>query len=218
MARIFIIGVTGGIGHRLAPLLLANGHQVTGLHRKPEQADNLRNAGITPVLGDLMELTAETLAPLIRGHDIVVFSSGAAGSGLDRTTRIDGDGPGHVVAAMKQEGISRLYLVSAFPEAGRGRDPNPRFEHYMTEKKRADADVAASDADWVILRPGTLLHEDQDGRVNAGFAIPYGTVKRGNVAQFLAKLIETPEIRREILELTDGGTEISEAVNRIVRK
>ena len=119
---------------------------------------------------------------------------------------------------MKQEGISRLYLVSAFPEAGRGKDPNPRFEHYMTEKKRADADVAASDADWVILRPGTLLHEDQDGRVNAGFAIPYGTVKRGNVAQFLAKLIETPEIRREIIELTDGGTEISDAVNRIVRK
>lgn len=218
MARIFIIGVTGGIGHRLAPLLLANEHQVTGLHRKPEQADNLRNAGITLVLGDLMELTAETLAPLIRGHDIVVFSSGAAGGGLDRTTRIDGDGPGHVVAAMKQEGISRLYLVSAFPEAGRGKDPNPRFEHYMTEKKRADADVAASDVDWVILRPGTLLHEDQDGRVNAGFAIPYGTVKRGNVAQFLAKLIETPEIRREIIELTDGGTEISEAVNRIVRK
>lgn len=218
MARVFIIGVTGGIGHRLAPILLANGHQVTGLHRKTEQADNLRNAGITPVAGDLMELTAETLAPLIRGHDIVIFSSGAAGSGLDRTTRIDGDGPGHVLAAMKQEGISRLYLVSAFPEAGRGKDPNPRFEHYMTEKKRADADVAASDADWVILRPGTLLHEDQDGRVNAGFAIPYGTVKRGNVAQFLAKLIETPEIRREIIELIDGGTEISDAVNRIVRK
>lgn len=217
MARIFITGVTGGIGHRLAPLLLANGHQVTGLHRKPEQADNLRNAGITPVLGDLMELTAETLAPLIRGHDIVVFSSGAAGSGLDRTTRIDGDGPGHVVAAMKQEGISRLYLVSAFPEAGRGKDPSPRFEHYMTEKKRADADVAASDRDWVILRPGTLLHEEQDGQVNAGLAIPYGTVKRGNVAQFLAELIETPQIRREIIELTDGGTLISEAITRIVR-
>ena len=217
MARIFIIGVTGGIGHRLAPLLLANGHQVTGLHRKPEQADNLRNAGITPVLGDLMELTAETLAPLVRGHDIVVFSSGAAGSGLDRTTRIDGDGPGYVLAAMKKEGVSRLYLVSAFPEAGRGKDPNPRFEHYMTEKKRADAVVAASDADWVILRPGTLLHEDQDGQVNAGLAIPYGTVKRGNVAQFLTELFEIPQSRREIIEPTDGLTATYEAVTRIAR-
>ena len=118
---------------------------------------------------------------------------------------------------MKKEGVSRLYLVSAFPEAGRGKDPNPRFEHYMTEKKRADAVVAASDADWVILRPGTLLHEDQDGQVNAGLAIPYGTVKRGNVAQFLTELIEIPQIRREIIELTDGQTATYEAVTRIAR-
>ncbi|HCA76230.1 MAG TPA: NAD-dependent dehydratase, partial [Alteromonas sp.] len=41
MSRIFFIGATGGVGHRLLPQLIAQGHEVTALHRKPEQADSL---------------------------------------------------------------------------------------------------------------------------------------------------------------------------------
>ncbi|WP_161556160.1 hypothetical protein [Mangrovicoccus ximenensis] len=44
MSRIFVIGATGGVGHRLVPLLTGAGYGVSGLHRKPEQADALRAA------------------------------------------------------------------------------------------------------------------------------------------------------------------------------
>ncbi len=217
MSKVFIIGATGGIGHRLSPMLVNAGYKVIGLHRKPEQADELRKAGVSPVEGDFIDMSVDDLAAAMSGADTVVFSAGAAGSGLERTTAIDGEGPAKVISAMKQQEIHRLYLVSAFPEAGRGKEPKPGFEHYMKMKKQADADVVSSGLDWVILRPGTLLHEDGDNQVSAGLAIPYGTVKRGNVAAFLAELIETPAINREIIELTDGDTPVTEAAQSLVR-
>ena len=67
------------------------------------------------------------------------------------------------------------------------------------------------------MRPGTLVSEEGNGLVNANFAVPYGDVSRGNVAKMLAKLIDTPSIKRKIIELTDGNTPIDEAVNFINR-
>lgn len=215
--RIFLIGATGGVGHRLLPMLHARGHRIVGLHRKPEQSAGIASAGGIPVPGDIIGMTVDDLVTAAKGCDVIVFSAGAAGSGLDRTTAIDGDGPIKAMEAARRLGISRFYIVSAFPDAGRRGERNDRFEHYMAEKKRADVAVAASDLDWVILRPGTLVHEDGDGRVTLGPAIPYGNVARGNVALVLAELIERPQIRREIVELTDGTTPADEAVSRLQR-
>lgn len=217
MSRILLIGATGGVGSRLAPMLIVAGHQVSGLYRTPGQEDRLAAAGIEPVEGDLMQMTAEDMTRAARGHDIIVFSAGAAGSGADRTSEIDGQGPVKCLAAARANGISRLYLVSAFPEAGRGAQPKMGFEHYMRVKKQADVAVAQSDLDWVILRPGTLLHEDGDGKVALGKALPYGKVARGNVAAVLSRLIATPGIRREIYELTDGDVPVARAVSELVR-
>ena len=212
MASVFIIGATGGVGGRLGPLLVQSGHKVIGLHRKPEQAAELSERGIAPVHGDIMEMTPKQLAEAAQGAEVIVFSAGAAGSGLDRTTAIDGDGPIKAVEAAKLLGITRLYLVSAFPEARRQGERVSSFEHYMSEKKRADAAVAASDLDWVILRPGVLLHEEGEGTATMGPAIMDGSVARGTVARTLLALIEQPSVRREIIELTDGPTPIKEAV------
>lgn len=217
MSRILLIGATGGVGHRLLPLLVEAGHAVTALHRTPAQAEVLRAVGATPLQGDLMEMDAAAMTEAAKGQDVIIFSAGAAGSGLDRTAEIDGQGPVKVIAAAKANGISRVYLVSAMPEAGRGREVKPNFEVYMRTKKQADAALVASDLDWVILRPGTLLHEDGDDAVSLSPAIPYGPVKRGNVAAVLARLIDTPQIRREIFELTDGNTPVAEAVAGLVR-
>lgn len=213
--KIFVIGATGGVGHRLLPMLVERGHEVVGLHRKPEQAEDIRAAGAVPVAGDIMEMSARDIAEAAKGADVIVFSAGAAGSGLDRTTAIDGDGPVKCIEAAHMLGITRLYLVSAFPEATRHKERNPRREHYFMEKKRADVAVAQSDLDWVIVRPGTLQHEDGDGKVSLGPAVPYGPVARGNVALVLAELIAHPDFRREIVELTDGDVPAAEAVNAL---
>ena len=217
MADIVIIGATGGVGSRLIPMLVRRGHSVTGLHRKDEQAGDLKDAGATPAKGDLMEMSADDFAAVIKGADAVVFSAGAAGSGAERTSMIDGQGPVKLIEAARATGVKRIYLVSVFPDAGRDRDIGEGFEHYMREKKQADAALAASGLDYVIIRPGTLKDADGDGQVAAGRALTYGDVARGNVAAFIAELIDTPEIRQDIFELTDGDVPVDVAVSGLRR-
>jgi uncharacterized protein YbjT (DUF2867 family) len=217
MSKIFIIGATGGVGSRLGPLLVEAGHDVTGLHRKPEQAESLENAGVAPRCGDIMTMTADDFADFTSDCDVVVFSAGAAGSGLERTTAIDGEGVIKTIHAARANGIARVYLVSAFMDAGRDQPRSDGFEHYMKVKRQADNALVASGLDWIILRPGTLVSEEGNGLVNAGLAIPYGFVARGNVAKMLAALIDTPTIRREIIELTDGDIPVQDAAMLLQR-
>ncbi len=51
--NIFITGAGGFIGGSIAAGLVRAGHHVTGLVRRPEQVDALRQLGVEPVIGDL---------------------------------------------------------------------------------------------------------------------------------------------------------------------
>ena len=57
---------------------------------------------------------------------------------------VDGDGVSKAIAAARLAGISRLLLVSVFPEAWRERHKPESFEHYMAAKKRADVALVRS--------------------------------------------------------------------------
>jgi uncharacterized protein YbjT (DUF2867 family) len=217
MSKIFIIGATGGVGSKLVTMLVKTGHKVTALHRKPEQASHLKDAGVTACLGDIMDMTADDLVSLTKNSDVIVFTAGAAGSGLERTSGIDGEGVIKTIHAAKANGISRVYLVSAFMDAWRDRPRSDGFEHYMKVKRGADNALVASGLEWVILRPGTLTNEDGNGLVSANLAVPQGPVARGNVAATLAALIETPTIRREIIEVADGDVPVQEAIMSLQR-
>jgi len=52
---IFLAGATGAIGRKLVPLLTEAGFTVYGSTRKPERADSLRRAGVTPVVVDVFD-------------------------------------------------------------------------------------------------------------------------------------------------------------------
>jgi len=165
------------------------------------------------VVGDIVNMTKSDFTEAARGAEVIVFSAGAAGSGVDRTTAIDGDGAINAMSAATELGIRRFILVSAFPEAGRRGERREWFEHYMAEKKRADIALATSTLDWVILRPGTLTDDEGNGLVTLGPAIQSGPVARGNVAKTIKEIIGRPEIKKRILELTDGETPIAEALS-----
>ncbi|MVU78393.1 NAD(P)H-binding protein [Nocardia sp. ET3-3] len=214
--KVFQIGAAGGIGRRLSMLLTARGDHVTGMHRNPEQADVIAATGATPLVGDLISDTVEQLAAKFRGHDVIVFSAGAHGTGVDQTTLIDGKGLEKAAEAARQAGVSRFVLVSVFPDAGRDRETTPGFEHYMRVKKTADVFLAGTDLDWLIVRPGTLRDEPGNGLVTAGLAIEYGDIRRDNVAAFLDAALRRPALNRVIIELTDGPTPVEEAVDRLL--
>ncbi|GAA3779550.1 hypothetical protein GCM10022225_79690 [Plantactinospora mayteni] len=103
--KVFQIGTAGGIGQRLAALLSARGDEVTGMHRAASQAQTVIAAGAMPLAGDLVADDLGTLAGWMRGHDAVVFSAGAHGTGRDKTIAIDGEGLVKAVAAATQAGV-----------------------------------------------------------------------------------------------------------------
>lgn len=216
MSKVFVIGAAGNVGRRFARQLAERGHQPLALHRNPEQTNELKALGATPVSGSLLELDVSGLAQLMAGSEVVVFSAGAGGKGgMEMTNAIDGRGLELAVASAQQAGIKRFLLVSAFPEAFRGKQVSDTFENYMAVKKLADVHLAETDRDWVILRPGTLLDEPGTGKVRAGLAIPYGDVPRDDVAATLVEIIERPAVNRVIIELTQGDTPVGEAVQRL---
>jgi len=215
--RVFQIGAAGGVGRRVARLLADGGSEATGMHRRPEQAEVVRESGATPVAGDLIADSVETLARRIEGHDAVVFSAGAHGTGLDQTSAIDGKGLEKAADAAALAGVQRFILVSAFPEAWRERERRAGFEHYIRVKKEADAYLAATDLDWIILRPGDLLDTPGTGLVNAAAAVEYGSVPRDDVAAVIVAALPEPGIGRSIVELTSGPTPVPDAVARLRR-
>ncbi|MFK4546919.1 uncharacterized protein YbjT (DUF2867 family) [Streptomyces tendae] len=216
--KVFIVGVTGGVGSRLARLLTATGDQVDGLYRRPEQGQRLETHGIHATQGDLTRLDAPALAGLLHDTDVLVFTAGAGGAGgTGATTAIDGAGLSTAVEAARLAGIRRFLLVSVFPEAWRHRDVSDTFEHYIEVKKKADAELAATDLDWTILRPAALTDEPGTGRVSLSPALVHTDITRDDVAATLAELVHTPRIHHRILELTQGPEPIADAVHRQTR-
>lgn len=213
--KIFIVGVAGETGLRLARILKARGDEVHGLYRSSHQSETLRSIGITATLGDLVSIEPQQLADVMRGSDAIVFSAGAGGDSNAMTTAIDGEGVTKSIAAAKLAGVKRFLLVSVFPEAWRERHMDEGFEHYITVKKKADIELSESGLEWVILRPSALKNEPGTGKISLGVAQIHTEVRRDDVAATLAELVYAPTVSRKILELTEGNTPISQAVEVI---
>lgn len=152
------------------------------------------------------------LAERLTGHDAVVFSAGAHGTGTEMTTAIDGHGLEKAADAALTAGVRRFVLVSVFMDALRAQPRSEGFEHYMKVKRAADTHLAGTDLDFLIVRPGDLLDTAGTGRVSAGMSIPYGAVPRDDVAAFIATSLFHPDLNRADIELTAGDTPIAEAV------
>ncbi|MDX6283574.1 MAG: hypothetical protein QOH03_4645 [Kribbellaceae bacterium] len=70
--RIFLAGATGVVGRLLVPELVAAGHQVTGLIRRPEAASGLRSQGADSVLADVYDASAIAEAVAAAEPDVVM--------------------------------------------------------------------------------------------------------------------------------------------------
>ena len=210
--KVFIVGISGGVGYRVAQRLKESGHTVTGMVRKAAQADQLAREGIMVAVADLVQDSVETLAASMVGNDIILFTAGAGDGDFAATTAVDGDGPAKAAAAAKIAGVQRFYLVSVFPEAWRERRMDEDFEHYLVEKKKAETQLVLADLDWVIVRPAALTNDPGTGTVDLGLAKVHHEIPRDDVANTLVALMEEPGIRRVILEVTGGSTPIRQAV------
>ncbi|NUK02012.1 SDR family oxidoreductase [Streptomyces lunaelactis] len=214
--RIVIAGGHGQIALRLERLLSARGHEAAGIIRRPEQADDLREAGAEPVVLDLESASTEEVAAVLQGAEAAVFAAGAGpDSGVARKDTVDRGAAVLFADAAERAGVRRYIVVSSMGADAR-HEGNEVFDVYLRAKGAADDDVRSRPGlDWTILRPGSLTNDAGTGLVQLKASTGRGTVPRDDVAAVLAELVESPATAGLTLELISGKVPVTVAVKDV---
>ena len=211
MSTIAIAGGHGKIALILGRLLAERGDTVRGLIRNPDQADDLRAAGIEPVIADLE--SESDIASAIRGADAVVFAAGAGpGSGDARKKTVDLGGAVKLIEAAKAEGVSRYLIVSSMGAEKAPADGADGFGAYLQAKFEADEAVRASGLDYTVVRPGGLTDAPGTGLVTIAEDTGRGKVPRADVAAVFVACLDTPSTIGRSFDLISGTTPIPDAL------
>ncbi|MFI4984846.1 MAG: NAD-dependent epimerase/dehydratase family protein [Solirubrobacterales bacterium] len=167
-------GATGVIGRRLVPLLVADGHQVTGMIRSPQKADALRAMGAEPAIADALDAEAVRTAVSDARPDAVIHELTSLPPRIDPrklerdsalNDRLRSEGTRHLVAAAQAAGAGRIVAQSiAFayapgPPGTLHGEQDPLFLRAPKPFRRSaealsDLDDAVLGAGGVVLRYG----------------------------------------------------------------
>jgi nucleoside-diphosphate-sugar epimerase len=117
--RVFVAGASGAIGTPLVRQLLAAGHEVTGMTRRQERAEEIRAAGAAAVVCDVFDAGVLRDAVVAAAPEAVIHALTALPSHYDPksdylapTNRIRVEGTRNLVAATRAAGARRLIAES----------------------------------------------------------------------------------------------------------
>ncbi len=161
--HVLLAGATGVVGRRIVPLLVTDGHRVTGLTRSPGRAAALRALGAEPIVADVVDRAALFAAVRSAAPDVIVHQlTDLAAADLGANARLRVVGTRNLVDAAHAAGVRRIVAQSiAF-----GYEDGPRP---ATEDTPLRADLrgvpelesaVAELADWVVLRYGLFYGPD----------------------------------------------------------
>jgi nucleoside-diphosphate-sugar epimerase len=191
--KVFVAGATGVLGRRAVPLLVAAGHEVSGIARSPEKADALSAAGATPATVDLFDPAA--VAAAVAGHDAVVniathipgVAAAARPGAWSENDRIRTEGSHNLVDAAIAAGAQRYVQESlgffyrdsgdAWVDEATPLDA-PEFVRSFLEAEAQAARAAQAGVAAVVLRFGFFYAAD------AGHTISQLKAARRGVAAF----------------------------------
>ena len=205
--QVVIAGGHGKIALHLERLLADSGHRVIALIRSRDQDSDVREAGGEPVTCDLEQ--EDDLSHYVQGSDAVVFAAGAGpGSGPERKRTVDLGGAVKMLDAARRTGARRYLIVSSIG----AEDPSAAGEQmrpYLEAKAEADRQVAESELDWTIVRPGSLTNEPGTGRVTLSTDMSLrGAVPREDVARVLAASLGDPRSIGKTFVVVGGETPV----------
>jgi nucleoside-diphosphate-sugar epimerase len=190
--KVFVAGATGALGKQLVPLLVAKGHDVTGMTRSDAKRDLVRSLGARPVVADALDPDAVARAvaeaePEVIVHQLTALSGEFDFRHIDRfftqTNRLRTEGTDHLLAAGRAVGAHRFVAQSyAGPQAfardnGLVKSESDPLDPDPPEAMRAligairHLEEAVTAIDWgegVVLRyggfygPGTSVSSDPE--------------------------------------------------------
>ncbi len=190
--KIFVAGATGALGKRLVPMLVAEGHEVTGLTRSDSKVESLWKLGARPVVADALDPDALARVVSEAEPEVIVHQLTALSGSLDmrhferdfaQTNRLRTEGTDNLLSAGQALGVRRFVAQSfaGWPFARVGGpvkteddplDPTPPGAIRTTLDAILHLEHAVTGADWtdgIVLRyggfygPGTSLGLDPEG-------------------------------------------------------
>jgi uncharacterized protein YbjT (DUF2867 family) len=192
-SRVLIVGATGGTGRQLVTQALERGYAVTALVRDPSRLQ-VDHPQLTVIQGDVLD--GDSVVAAMRGQEAVLSALGHRR--YFSPTRILSEGTRNILRAMESHGVPRLVCETSL---GIG-DSAGRMGLYYTffvipvilplyfwDKARQERLIAASNVEWVIVRPGVLTNGDKRGRSRHGRHVGNFLwtvrVSRADVADFM---------------------------------
>lgn len=126
--RVFLAGASGVIGQRLVPLLVADGHVVGGMTRRPARARQIEAAGAVAVVCDVfdrarLEAAVVEFAPEVVLHELTALPARREdiAAFADANNRIRREGTRNLLAAAEAAGATHFLAESvAWPLPGNG--------------------------------------------------------------------------------------------------
>lgn len=197
--RLLVVGASGRTGRHLVEQALERGYGVTAFVRDRSRLP-IEDPRLTVVEGDVLD--ADAVGRAVRGQDAVLSALGH--KRYFGPSRILSRGTGNILRAMERHGVRRLVCQTSL---GVG-DSAGRMGLYYTlvvlpfvlpfyywDKTRQERAIAASELDWVIVRPGVLTDGKPRGRYRHGARIGsfLWTVRiaRADVAVFMLDQLES---------------------------
>jgi nucleoside-diphosphate-sugar epimerase len=120
--KVFVAGATGALGRQLVPMLVEQGHEVTGMTRTPAKQDLIGDLGARPAVADALdpEGVAQAVgeaAPEVVIHELTAIDAASFSRSIDKlfaqTNRLRTEGTDHLLAAAKAAGAHR-FIVQSF--------------------------------------------------------------------------------------------------------
>ncbi len=171
--RIAVVGATGVLGRPVVQRLLARGHTVRAIVRRPDTAMTGRAQApqLEVVQGDILEPVS--LATGLQGCDVVLHLATAiprpgAAPDWSRNDRIRVDGTRHLLAAAEHAGCRRYVqqsvamLHAGAPDVTATEDAPLQGQGVLASALEMERRVQASRLHWVILRGGLFYGPGTD--------------------------------------------------------
>ena len=202
--RILIVGATGGTGRELVKQALEKNYEVTAFVRDPARLE-MTHPQLKIIRGDVLDYAAVEAA--VRDQDAVLSALGHRR--LYVPSRTQSEGTRNVIRAMETQGVRRFICETALglgsSAGGLGLFATFFFipvvlPIYFWDKSRQEKLVAASNLDWVLVRPGVLTDGPKRGIYqhgeDVGSYFSTGRVSRADVADFmLSQLTDDTYVR-----------------------
>lgn len=210
--RLAVFGAAGATGQLVVRHALASGHRVTAFLAEPAHWA-LCHDDLTLVHAD--PLVPQSLQGVLAGHDAVLCLVGhrpetpQQRDGAERRAPLAALATRHLVAAMGEEGVSRMVLMGAAGVGnsvaagvlGIGRWLQWLLPEVMADKERQEALVRGSALRWTVVRPARLSHAPASGRIHVGENLRWGWrgIPREDIAALMVRLVDDPSAVGKVL-------------------